>query len=63
MKKKKSQKENPEEKITRKEAIKKTGFAALTSASLLILETKAHAQLSPQSRPTSPNNPDRNPRS
>lgn len=53
------------ELITRKEAIKKAGITALTASSLLLLETKAHAQTSPQSdeMPASPNKSERNPRS
>jgi len=38
-------------KMTRKEAIKKTGITALTAASLVFLSTKAHAE---GSSPTAP---------
>ena len=63
MNRNKSNPGNPE-KITRKEAIKKTGITALTTGSLLFLETKAHAQTSPQpdQMPASPNKSERNPR-
>lgn len=55
-------KANTSEKlITRKEAIKKVGLTALTTSSLLLLQTKAHAQDSAtrgatpgKSRPTRP---------
>lgn len=32
-----------DKKMTRKEAIKKTGITALTAASMLFIQTKAHA--------------------
>jgi hypothetical protein len=40
-----------DKKITRKEAIKKTGITALTAASLLFLQTRESAA---QSKPTDP---------
>jgi hypothetical protein len=49
-----------QKKISRKEAIKKTGIGALTAATMMFLETKAHASASV---PAKPNNPNRNPRS
>ncbi len=48
MENKKNKKSLSEEKITRKEAIKKTGVAALTASSLLFLNTKHAAAQSPQ---------------
>lgn len=48
------------EKISRKEAIKKTGLAALTATTMIFLETKAYASAS---TPEKVNNSNRNPRS
>lgn len=39
------------EKITRKQAIKKTGLTALTAATLVFLETKSASAQSPNSPP------------
>jgi hypothetical protein len=52
MKKKNNNKPNKEKKITRKEAIKKTGISALTAASIMFLSTKESAAAS--TNPTPP---------
>ena len=46
MKKNNIQKASADQKITRKEAIKKTGITALTAASILFLSTKESAAAS-----------------
>ena len=48
---KKSNSESSNKKITRKQAIKKVGYTALTAASLMLLTTKANASAS---APTAP---------
>ncbi len=46
-------------KITRKEAIKKVSWTALTASTMIFLETKAYASTS---EAATPNNPNRNQR-
>ena len=49
---KKEQEALPKKKISRKEAIKKTGFIALSAATMLVLlNTPSHAQASPAPPP------------
>ena len=55
----KNNRDDSKHKISRKEAIRKTGLAALTVSSMMFLETKAYASAS---MPAAPNNPNRNPR-
>ncbi len=55
----KNNRNDSKHKISRKEAIRKTGLAALTASTMMFLETKAYASTS---MPTTPNNPNRNPR-
>ena len=53
MKNKKIQNASADKKITRKEAIKKTGITALTAASLMFIQTKASAANSLPAEPGS----------
>lgn len=55
----KKNRDDSKHKISRKEAIRKTGLAALTASTMMFLDTKAYASAS---APATPNNPNRNPR-